>query len=69
MTRYKKYIKSKGFRLEDDYDRIPYPIDAYVSILGVICKIGTVPELTVVTNVDVSTIRFCRNGEIKEEQR
>lgn len=68
MTRYKEYIRSKGFRLENDYEYLPYTMSDNVSVLYVICKLDVVPKLTIVTDVDVTTVCFYKNGEVKEEQ-
>lgn len=36
MTRYKKYVREKGFKLEEDYPAIPWPIgNGHVTIQAV----------------------------------
>lgn len=36
MTRYKKYVREKGFKLEEDYPAIPWPIgNSHVTIQAV----------------------------------
>lgn len=36
MTRYKEYVREKGFKLEEDYPAIPWPIgNSHVTIQAV----------------------------------
>lgn len=64
MTRYKKYIQTKGYRLENDFPMMPYQA-GHVSLLGVevaVCENG----VKILSHYDFGTLcdMIDRNGLI-----
>ena len=72
MTRYKKYLKSKGFTFNEDYDYLPW--DNYhkqrETLEGCCAYISENNELVYVQCWDVCDIitYFGRNGEVIRQE-
>ena len=64
MTRYKKYIKEKGFKLEHDYPMIPFDLGSQ-SILGVYVMVNDDIRILTEYNSLVSEAVIDRAGKIE----
>ena len=64
MTRYKKYIKEKGFKLEHDYPMIPFDLGSQ-SILGVYVMLNNDIRILTEYNSLVSEAIIDRTGSIE----
>lgn len=67
MNRFKKELRKKGFKLESDYEYLPYKLEGYTYILldsvFVNSERATIVEFY---NVDTLHYEMLRNGEIVE---
>ena len=64
MTRYKKYIKEKGFKLEHDYPMIPFDLGSQ-SVLGVYVMVNDDIRILTEYNSLVSEAIIDRAGKIE----
>ncbi len=64
MTRYKKYIKEKGFKLEHDYPMIPFDLGSQ-SVLGVYVMVHDDIRIMTEYNSLVSEAVIDRAGSIE----
>ena len=64
MTRYKKYIKEKGLRLEHDYPMIPFDLGTQ-SVLGVYVTVNDDIRILTEYNSLVSEAIIDRAGKIE----
>lgn len=65
MTKYKEYIKSKGYKLESDLPYMPYDIGG-IALINIIPKVDLERKIIILVEefaVDTVMIYFNKNGE------
>lgn len=62
MNRFKKYVRSKGIKLEQDYPYLPYDLGSQ-SIEGVIVNAETLTVKEVLSSL-IGVIKFDREGKM-----
>ena len=65
MTAFKRYIRSKGYKTEEDYPCIPYqPLRSNIVILGIYADAEKACLITE-HNIGTSFYYFGRDGEVE----
>lgn len=63
MNAFKRYVKQKGYKLENDYPWLPYDGGGYMTIEGVYCS-SEYAYITIYYSSISSTIKFNRDGSV-----